>query len=351
MRNALLGALRPLLATLVGLGLGVAATAFAGENPLTVLGLIFTGAFGSSYDLGMTLFYATPLVFTGLAVALPFHAGLFNIGAEGQLTMGALAVAALGALVPGLGPVTALAASALVAALAGALWGAVPGWLRAYRGGHEVISTIMLNFIAAGISGWVVLYIIKSTDSQNPESARIGAGYILAKIASFDGAPVTVASWLALAIALVLWALLARTARGFEITASGANPDAAKASGIDVAKTRVFAMAAGGAVAGLVGLAEVLGNAERFRIGFSPDYGFIGIPVALLARCHPAGVVLGALLFGALQRGTSGLELETDHVTRDLSSIIQALVILCVSVEGFWTMRRRVVARKAAANG
>src|SRR5262249_8053510 len=142
----------------LGLALGLSVTWFAGENPWHVLRILAHSAFGSSYDLGMTLFYSTPLVFTGLSVAIAFHAGLFNIGAEGQLTLGALAAAACGALWPKLPAPLAPVLAALAALLAGTLWGAIPGWLRARRGSHEVINTIMLNFVAAGLASYVALY-------------------------------------------------------------------------------------------------------------------------------------------------------------------------------------------------
>lgn len=347
--GSLMKALRPIFAALVGLTLGVSVTYFAGENPLDVLMVLVNGAFGSPYSFGMTLFYATPLILTGLAVALPFKAGLFNIGGEGQLTMGALAAALVGISAPDLAPSAAIPLAAAAAFLAGALWGLIPGWLKAVRGSHEVITTIMLNFIAAGVASWVVLYLVRSNDSQNPESLRVGAGYLLEPFAWFEGAPVTMALPLALVLAVLVWVFLKYAVRGFEIRAVGEGVEAARTSGIDVKKTQMLALALAGGCAGFVGVAEVLGNAGRFRIGFSPEYGFIGIPVALLARSHPLALVLSALLFGALHKGASELDLETMYVTRDLSYVIQAMVVLAVSAEAafsFW--RRRRVATKAA---
>jgi simple sugar transport system permease protein len=335
------------VAAILGLAAGVAVTALAGENPLTVLIVLLKGAFGSPYDFGMTLFYATPLILTGLAVAVPFRAGLFNVGAEGQLTVGAMATAVTALAVGSLPPALGATLATLAGVLAGALWGAIPGWLRAYRGGHEVISTIMLNFVAAGLTSWVTLYLVPSLDSQNPESARIEGALLLAKAPGFGGAPVTVALPLALGAAVLVWAFQRYTVRGYEMTAAGLSPDAASASGIDGRALQASAMALAGALAGLVGLAEVLGSAGRFRIGFSPDYGFVGIPVALLARAHPLGVVAAALLFGALQKGTADLDLETSFVTRDLALIIQALVVLAVSAEG--GLGRLVHRRRRAA--
>jgi general nucleoside transport system permease protein len=332
---------QPLLALALGLALGLAVTWIAGENPWHVLRVLARSAFGSKYDIGMTLFYSTPLIFTGLSVAIAFHAGLFNIGAEGQLTLGALAAAAVGALWPHLTPPWAAILAGIAALLAGTVWGAIPGWLRARRGSHEVINTIMLNFIAAGLASYVALYLLKNPDSQNPETKPIGAGYLLHQFEIFGGAPVSLALPLALLAALLVWLFLWRTTLGFEMRAVGQNETAARAAGIDAAKIRITALSAAGGLAGLVGIAEVLGNAGKFRVGFSPEYGFIGIAVALLGRNGPAGVVLAALLFGALHKGTADLDLETEHVTRELSLVLQALIILSVSAEGLWGWTRR----------
>ena len=160
---------QPILAVVLGLALGLGVTALAGENPWRVFKILVHGAFGTRNDFGMTLFYSTPLIFTGLSVAIAFHAGLFNIGAEGQLTMGALA-AAVGALWPGMPSMVAPVLAGLGAILAGMIWGAIPGWLRARRGSHEVINTIMFNFIAAGLASYVTLYLLKNPESQNPET-------------------------------------------------------------------------------------------------------------------------------------------------------------------------------------
>jgi simple sugar transport system permease protein len=333
--------LQPILAVALGLAVGLAITWIAGENPWHVLQILTKSAFGSGYDIGMTLFYTTPLIFTGLAVAVPFQAGLFNIGAEGQLTLGALAAAALGALLPGIPSPLAPLLACLAAFLAGSVWGAIPGWLRARRGSHEVINTIMLNFVAAGIASYVTLYMLKNPDSQNPETRPIGAGYLLRQFAVFGGAPVSTALPLAILVAFLVWILLRRTVIGYEMRAVGQSESAARAAGIDSGKMRIIAMTLAGGLAGLVGVGEVLGNAGKFRMGFSPEFGFIGIAVALLGRNQPAGVVASALLFGALHKGTADLDLETEHVTRDLSLILQALVILSVSAEGLWSWMKK----------
>jgi general nucleoside transport system permease protein len=336
--------LQSLLAVVLGLSLGLAVTWLAGESPWHVAKILVHSAFGSPYDFGMTLFYATPLVFTGLSVAVAFHAGLFNIGAEGQLTMGALGAAAVGALLPGIPGGLAPLLATVAAVLAGVVWGAIPGWLRARRGSHEVINTIMLNFIAAGVASYLVMHWLKNPDSQNPESKPIGPGYLLAQFGFFGGAPVGPALFLALASALLVWFLLWRTALGFEIRAVGQSEQAAQTAGIDVGKIRITAMSLAGALAALVGVPEILGNAGKIRLGFSPEYGFIGIAVALLGRNSPAGVIAAAVLFGALHKGTADLDLETEHVTREVSLVLQALVILSVSADGLWTWLHRTPA-------
>lgn len=328
--------LQPILAVLLGLALGLAVTWMAGESPWHVLQILGRSAFGSRYDFGMTLFYSTPLIFTGLSVAIAFHAGLFNIGAEGQLTLGALGAAAVGAVWPGLPWPLAPVLAILTAIIAGTIWGAIPGWLRARRGSHEVINTIMLNFVATGLASYVALYLLKNPDSQNPETRPIGAGYLIHHFGMFGDAPVSTALPLAILAAVLVWILLWRTALGFEIRAVGQSEPAARAAGIDPGRIRIIALSAAGGLAGLVGVGEVLGSAGKFRVGFSPDYGFLGIAVALLGRNQPLGIVAAALLFGALHKGAADLEFETEHVTRELSLVLQALIILSVSADGLW---------------
>lgn len=337
--------LRALLGLAIGLALGLLLAYAEGDNPVHVLNVIVKSAFGSVYDFGITLFYATPLIFTGLSVAVVFHAGLFNIGAEGQLNLAALGTAAAALAFPWLpswlAPFFALACGCAV----GAFWGWIPGWLRTRRGSHEVINTIMLNFVAAAITSWVVTGFLQNPESQNPETRVIAPAYFLRSwdpvARLFGDAPVSLAFPVAVLVALGVWVFLWRTPFGFELRACGANEDAAETAGIDVARTRQWAFALAGALAGCVALGEVLGSSGRFRLGFSPDYGFIGIAVALLARNNPIGIIFSALLFGALHKGAADLDIETEHVTRDLSLVIQALVILCVSVASGWNRRGR----------
>jgi len=329
--------LRSIASVILGLSLGLLVTKIAGENPWNVLRILVRSAFGSPYDLGMTLFYATPLIFTGLSVAVAFRAGLFNIGAEGQLNFGALAASVAGIYFPKIPYPVAPIFSAFCAFSMGAFWGAIPGWLRAKRESHEVINTIMLNFISAGICSWLTIYIFRNSETQNPETQAVAPGYLIPGFSFFGGAPVSFALILALISALFVWYFLKNTTLGYELRAVGQNEAAAKAAGIDASKIRILAMTLSGGLAGLVGVSEVLGNAGAYKLGFSPGYGFMGIAVALLGRNRAFGVVCSAFLFGALYKGTTDLDLETENVTRDISLVLQALVILCVSAEGFWS--------------
>jgi ABC-type uncharacterized transport system permease subunit len=332
--------LRSFIGLSAGLALGLLLAYAEGDSPVHVLQVIVKSAFGSSFDFGTTLFYATPLIFTGLSVAVAFHAGLFNIGAEGQLNLAALVTAWAALAVPGLPKPLAPLFALFCGCAAGALWGWIPGWLRTRRGSHEVINTIMLNFVSAALVSWLVTSVLQNPDVQNPETRVVGESYFVrhwdpfARL--FGDAPVSCAFPIAVLVAIGVWFFLWRTPWGFELRACGSNEDAADTAGIDVARTRQKAMALAGALAGFVALGEVLGSAGRFRLGFSPDYGFIGIAVALLARNNPIGIIFSALLFGALHKGAADLDIETEHVTRDLSLVIQALVILGVCLAGEW---------------
>jgi simple sugar transport system permease protein len=296
-------------------------------------------------DFGTTLYYSTPLIFTGLSVAVAFHAGLFNIGAEGQLSLGTLAATMAALYFPRIPQLLALPFALACGCAAGAFWGWIAGWLRARRGAHEVITTIMLNFVAASIVSWLVTGVLQNLAVQNPETSPVNDHYLMRPwdpiTYAFGDAPVSLAFPVAILVAVAVWVYLWRTPWGFELRACGANENASTTAGIDVARTRQIAMALAGALASLVALGEIFGSAGRYRLGFSPDYGFIGIAVALLANCDPIAIIFSALLFGALHKGAADLDIETDHVTRDLSLVIQALVIFGVSLAGAWKRRRK----------
>ena len=310
---------------------------------MKVLKVLYASSFGTGYDFGMTLFYCAPLILTGLAVAIPYRAGLFNIGAEGQLTVGALAAASAGVIwpldhFPAHSPVLAVLFAATLAFLAGGIWGAIAGYLKANRGSHEVITTIMLNFIAAGLTAYFTLYVLKDPNSAQAETMPLPEVFHLKPFAFFNGAPMGALIFVLVALVLVLNYWVRNSVWGYQQRVVGENERAAATYGISKKRAWLSSMFIAGGLAGLVGVVEVLGNSHHFTIGFSADWGFVGIAVALVARGNLLGVLLSAFLFAVLQKGSGNLDLETDKVTRDLSYIIQGLIILGVAAEGLWEM-------------
>jgi ABC-type uncharacterized transport system permease subunit len=344
----------PLLAVAAAFVVGGLVVLLIGDDPLYTYGLLIGSALSWPDGLGLTLFYATPLIFTGLAVAVAFRCGLLNIGAEGQLYVAAFATAWVGikfggTVIDSFGkPVeygwTSLPAVVLVplcvltAVLAGAAWGAIPGYLKAKFGAHEVITTIMLNFIAVGLIGYFVQYHYKAPGDPILQTVPTGEAANIPLLADFvpglpSRIPVNVAFLLAILACVLVYFFLWRTKWGYEIRATGANPTAAEYGGISTTKQIVFAMAVSGGLAGMVAINEVMGNRHRYYEGFSDNYGFTGIAVALLGRNHPVGVFFAALLFGALNRGSIPVDAFTEKVSKDLIQVLQALVILFVAAE------------------
>jgi general nucleoside transport system permease protein len=317
----------PLIAIVISFLIGAIIMLATGNNPITAFGALFRGAFGSPTALGRTLLNATPLIFTGLAVAVAFRAGLFNIGGEGQFYIGAITAAWLGVALGSLGPLATIIAL-LGCVLTGFLWGAIPGFLKAYFGAHEVITTIMLNFIAILLATYLALNPLRS-EGLVPGTAAIDLG---ARI-PFIGLGLGRANYgffLALAAAVVVYLLLWRTKRGFEIRAVGLSPGAANYAGMRIGLNTVLALAIGGSLAALGGGEEVLGVYGKMSIPFVAGLGFTGIGVALLGRNHPSGVVLGAILFGGLASGAQEMQFETD-VPLQLASVIAAVILLLVT--------------------
>jgi general nucleoside transport system permease protein len=323
----------PLVALLFSFGLGAVLIAVIGRNPVEVYGELLRGTLGSPYGLGQVLFKATPLIFTGLACALAFRAGLFNVGAEGQLYVGAFAAAWTGFTFTGL-PAGALVPACFAAsALAGGAWGAVPGYLKARFGAHEVINTIMLNFVAVALTGYFVAHVFVVPESMHtPEIAAAAQVWRLERfLPEFTGSPVNVTFFAALVAALGCGFYLWRTRAGYEMRVVGFSASAAECAGVRTGPATVKAMAISGALAGLAGTNFVLGYKHYFESGFSNGLGFMGLAVALLGRSHPVGVVLAALLFGVLSHGA--LVINT-MVPKELLEILQAVVILSVVISG-----------------
>ncbi len=325
-RRLLLVAAGPFLSVALALAAGSLFILAAGERPDEIYSLMIRESLGTGYGLGQTLFMATPLIFTGLAVALGFRAGLFNIGAESQLYLGGFAAAVTSAALAGWPAPVLLPLSLASAAAAGGLWGALPGALKARFGAHEVINTIMLNFIAFALVSWLGTFVFQPATVR---TAAIGPGAVLPRleriVPTLHGSPANAALALGLAAAAAVGVLLFRTRRGYELRAVGLNAAAADYGGISIGATQTLAMALSGAVAGLGGVNFVNGYKHYFEQGFSGGAGFIGIAVALLGRNHPAGVVAAALFFGALSYG--GLVINA-RVPKELVEVLQALVIL-----------------------
>ena len=286
---------------------------------------LLTGAVGSGAALSGTLEKATPLICGGLGVSLAFRAGLFNIGAQGQLIAGATAAAYVG-FTWNLPVVVHLLAALAAALVAGGIWGGIVGLLKAQTGAHEVILTIMLNYVALQILRWLLnLNAFQVPGSDNPTSP------VVDKDAQFPQVfGVHFGFYVALLTAVGVWWLLSRTTLGFEMRAVGANPDAARTAGMSVAKAYVLAMVFAGLLAGLAGAQQVLGHQDPLTDGIAGTIGFDSITVALLGRATPSGTVLAALLFGALQSG--GIQMQAATGTPlSLSTVLQALIVLFIA--------------------
>ena len=314
-----------------------------GVDPVEAAQIMLNGAFGYQEGIGYTLYYTTNFIFTGLAVAIAFHAGLFNIGGEGQAYLGGLGVGlvclALGDYLPGLLIIPlAIAGSALF----GAAWAFIPGYLQAYRGSHIVITTIMFNFLASSLMVYLLVDVIAAPGSMQPstvafsESSHLPMWHeVMAWFGvEFESSPLNLSIVLAVLCCIAVWVFLWKTRWGYEVRTVGANPEAAVYAGIRPPRIIVLTMLISGALAGMVGVNELLGVQHRVVLGFNAGYGFAGIAVALMGRNHPVGVVLAALLFGALYQGGAELAFEMPTVTRDMVVVIQGLIILfCGALE------------------
>jgi general nucleoside transport system permease protein len=276
-----------------------------------------------------SLVSSTPFIFAGLAVALGFRAGLFNIGVEGQLFVGAIFAAYVGYAVTGLPAIIHIPLALGAGALGGALWGFIPGWLKAKTGGHEVINTIMMNYIAFRLSDWLLSGPMKRPDSFNPVSPTIQNSAILPRL--FD-TPIRfhIGFFIALLVAWLVYWFLFKTKWGFSLRTVGANPHAARYAGMSVLSGIIIAMVLSGSLAGLAGANEVLGVNYNLAMAFSSGYGFDSIALALLGKSHPLGVVLAALLFGTLRNGAVRMQLSAG-IPIDIISVLQALILAFIA--------------------
>lgn len=306
---------------------GGAIIQLAGYDAFKALGALMVGAFGSVYGLGETVVRSCPLLLTGLAVSFAFRCGIWNIGAEGQFLMGALMAAWVAPTVSGWGGVFGTASVMAVSLVAGGTWGALAAGLKVWRNVQEVISTIMLNFIAIQLIGFAVHGPLMETAAQFPQTDPVAQTLRLTR----GLAPTRIHTGILVGLltAGLLYVLLFRTAFGYRIRAVGLNPDAAHAAGIDVSRSTIAAMGVSGAIAGLAGAVELTGVTFRLYEDFAGGYGYTAIAVALLGRLHPGGVLLTALLFGALETGASAMQ-RAAGVSAVLVYVIQALILLFV---------------------
>jgi general nucleoside transport system permease protein len=331
----------PFIAVIAAFVVGGILVLIIGDSPIETYRLMFGSALSWPDGIGYTLFYATPLIFTGLAVLVAFRCGLLNIGAEGQLYMAAFAAAWVGITFANRSAWILIPLCFIAAVVAGGAWGAVPGILKARFGSHEVINTIMLNFIAVALISYLTQYHYRIPGDPIMETAPIGSGAFIPRLGKFipglpERIPVNVAFVLALVCCLLVYLFLWRTKWGFELRATGSNASAAEYGGISIRKQIVIAMTISGSLAGMVGINEVLGYRHRYYDGFSDNYGFTGIAVALLGRNHPVGVLISAFLFAILQRGGIPVDAFTEHVTKDIVQVLQATIILFVACEAFF---------------
>lgn len=328
-------ALIPLLSLIMAFVISALVIVAIGENPWDALKLMVDGALGSAYGWGYTLYYATNFMFTGLAVSVAFRASLFNIGGEGQATLGGLGVAVVCLALPWTHWALALPAAIAGAMLFGAAWAAIPAWLQAKRGSHIVITTMMFNFIGAAVLNYILVNVLRPVGSMDPATARFPAGAHLPTLHDIPGlgnifdknTPANISLFIALAACVGVWVLLFRTRLGYQIRAFGKSESAAVYAGISPFRITMYVMLISGGLSGMMAINNVMGEAERLVLNAVEGAGFIGIAVALMGRNHPIGVFFASLLFGFLYQGGAELGLWTT-IPIELRTVVQALVIL-----------------------
>ncbi len=344
----------PLLSVATAFLVGGLVVASIGVDPLAATRSLVVGSLGSGEAIGFTLYYATDFIFTGLAVALAFQAGLFNIGAEGQAYLGGLGAALVCLHGGGLPAYVLIPLGVVAAALFGALWAFVPGVLQAKRGSHIVITTIMFNWLASTLMAYILVNVLRAPGSMQaetaafPPSATVPSAQSLLRLLGIAApeTPLNLSFVLALVCAVAVWVFIWRTRTGYEMRTVGSNPTAAVYGGISPARITMLAMALSGALAGGVAVNEIMGVQNRLLLDFTSGYGFVGIAVALMGRGHPVGVVLASLLFGMLYQGGAELAFDEPKITRDMIVVIQGLVVFFAgALEGLF---RRGLARAFA---
>ena len=327
----------PIINLMMAFAISAVIIYLVGENPAEALKYMIQGAFGSSEGIGYTLYYATNFIFTGLAVAVAFHAMLFNIGGEGQAYIGGLGVAVALLALDRYLPFWALFPIAIVAAMAfGAAWAAIPAYLQAYRGSHIVITTIMFNFIAANLMVYLLVNVFIVPGSMTPESRVFSQNAwlptmqdIFAKIGiHISDSPLNLSFIIALVASFAVWLYIWHTRWGYATRAVGFSTPASEYAGINTKKIIVVTMLISGALAGLAGINEIMGVQHKLMLDFVAGYGFTGIAVALMGRNHPVGIIMASILFGALFQGGAELSFDMPNISKEMIYVIQGLIIL-----------------------
>ena len=296
--------------------------------PFQAYASLFRGAFGSLNGVLFSVVSATPLILGGMAVGLGFKAGLFNIGAQGQFLMGALGAAGVGAAVAGQPGFLAIPAAIIAGAVLGAAWGFIPGALKAWTGAHEVVTTIMLNFIAGILIGYLITGPLEAAGFSFSRTGPLGA----AEFPTFFGTNVHLGVLIAFGLVPVIWWILWRSTLGFEIRTVGANPDAARYAGMRPAAITILTMSLCGMLAGLAGAGQILGISHFMNASYGTSVGFDSISVALLGRAHPVGITLAALLFGAMRAGSGLMQIEAG-IPVEIIDVIQATILLFLAAD------------------
>lgn len=330
-KNLFYNILGSVLAVVIAIVLGCILIYAIGKNPFEVLSMLFTNTFSNSYAIGQIFFKATPLIFTGLCVAFAFRTGLFNIGAEGQLNIGGIALAWIGFSFVNLPSIILIPLCLVAGFVAGGLWASIAGYLKARFGSHEVINTIMLNFIALALVSYLVNKVFKvSATIHTPE---ISSNAYLSRFDSlfgiFSGSPFNLSFLIAVLCCLVMYVIFDKTILGYELKTLGLNLNAAKYARMNVEKLFITSMFISGGLAGLAGSNFVMGYKHYYELGFAEGTGYLGIAVALMSRNNPIAIIFVALFFGMLDYG--GLSVNS-IVPKEIITIIQSLIIILVII-------------------
>ena len=327
----------PLVNLAIALLVAALVVALIGQSPGQVMTMLVQGAFGTERGLSYTLYYTTTFIFTGLAVALASHGGLFNIGAEGQATLGGLGTGLVALWCSQTLPAPLLLPLMFIGgALFGMIWAAVPGYLQAYRGSHVVITTIMFNFLASSLLVYLLVNRLKAPGNMSVESVSFGPAAHLPGMhealawvgVTWPSSPLNLSLFLALFAAVGVYAFLWHSRAGYRLRAVGSSEGAAAYAGIRPRRQIIVAMGLSGALAGMVGMNEIAGVNGKLLLDFVGGAGFTGIAVAVMGRNHPLGVVLASLLFGALFQGGAEVSFEVPGFSRDMVVTLQGFIVL-----------------------